>query len=150
MSKPDFNKTSAQVERDILGLIDTVERSLDSSNGESERKGQLVFSAFVSLLVVFGSILGIDYLVKGKEVDTPKQDASAAPNSRLQSERDLKLMGMYLQRVDEQSQVIRQVKSRVAPAMPIDGQLDAISNAVTDMRGLVGIGPTEAVAGAGK
>lgn len=141
MTKSDFTKTSTQVERDISRLIDTIERSLDSSNGESERKGQFVLSAFVSVMVVFASILGIEYFVgdTSAEVRNPPVDTQFAAASAIVNERDLRLMALYLDRVQAQSKTIREIKTRVAPSMPIDGHLDAIQNAVADMRGIAGI-----------
>ena len=63
MAKGDFTRTSFQVEQEIGHIVDSIDRSLDSSNGESERKGHFVISAFVSVLAVFASILGIGHFV---------------------------------------------------------------------------------------
>ncbi|MEH6419660.1 hypothetical protein [Pseudomonas sp. CGJS7] len=137
MAKPDFTKTSSQLERQVFDLIDAVDRSLDSSNGDSQRNGHYVFTALVSIVIVFASILGIDYLVGGKKPASAGRNAVA--NGSRHDMRDLELMGQHLTRIERQSSSIREIKSRVAPSMPIDSQLDVIANSVDDLRRLEGV-----------
>lgn len=137
MSKPDFTRTSSQVERDILNLVDNIDRSLDSSNGESERKGHFLLSAFVSALAVFGSILGIQHFVAG--TDARYETAAVAPDPNVElSKRDLMLVAQHLQRTRDQVRFIRDTKDRVAPSMLIDGNLNSIENSMADLGGLMG------------
>lgn len=141
MTKGDFTRTSIQVQRDITDLLDGIDRSLDSSNGESERKGHFVLSAFLSVLAVFASILGIEHFVGSTSDAEVKSDEGTAVIKKEMSlnQRDLKLIGQHLDRMYDQSRFIRETKNKIAPAMPVDGSLDAIDNSVLDIRSLVGI-----------
>lgn len=133
---PDFTKTSSQIEREITQLIDSIDRSLDSSHGDAEKKGQLVLSAFLSL-AVFVAIFGFNYLL---HVTHPAGNGNAADNKSDTTfdagvtARDLSLASTYLDRIDAQSKSIRDIKNRVAPSMPIDSQIDAIQNSAQDTR----------------
>lgn len=139
MAKSDFTRTSIQVEQDIANLVDSIDRSLDSSNGDTERKGHFVLSAFVSVLAVFGSILGIDYFVGKTKVEGELSDASEVVANDLRlSSRDVAMIKQYSERARSQVRVIRETKNRVAPSMQIDGSLDAIENSVLDIGSLIG------------
>lgn len=137
MFKPDFTKTSIQVEREIIGILEEVNRSLDSSNGESERKGHYMLTALISVVCVFASILVIEHLV-GPDRRAAAQQGTGTLASRHEA-RDLELMKVHLARIERQSLSIRDIKSRVAPSMPIDSQLDVILNSINDLRGLEGL-----------
>lgn len=136
MAKGDFTRTSLQVEQDIGHIVDSIDRSLDSSNGESERKGHFVMSAFVSVLAVFASILGIGHFV-GRATQTPVS-ADVGSDAYALTSRDIRLIEQHLERTREQSRLIRETKDRVAPAMAIDGNLNAIDNSMSDVGALIG------------
>ncbi|WP_147300587.1 hypothetical protein [Lysobacter silvisoli] len=138
MAKSDFTKTGIQVEREILDLIDSVDRSLDSSSGESERKGQLVLTAFLSV-VVFLSVLAFEHLVgaKKKHVDTVIADSQ--PVGKVLNVSDLSLTASYLARIETNAAAVLETKNRVAPSMLVDGQIGAIKDSVSDVRHILGI-----------
>jgi len=137
---PDFTKTSSQIEREIEKLIDSIDRSLDSSHGDAEKKGQLVMSAFLSL-AVFVAIFGFNYLLHGAHAaENATTSSGVEPQTgNTVSPRDLSLASAYLDRIDTQSKAIRDIKNRVAPSMPIDSQVDAIQNSVQDTRRVLGL-----------
>ena len=138
MAKSDFTKTGVQVEREILDLIDSVDRSLDSSSGESERKGQLVLTAFLSV-VVFLSVLAFEHLVgvKKKHVDSVISDSQSA--GKVLNVSDLSLTASYLARIETNAAAVLETKNRVAPSMLVDGQIGAIKDSVSDVRHILGI-----------
>lgn len=141
--RADFTKTSAQVEREIIQLIDSVDRSLDSSSGESERKGQIVLTGFLSICV-FAAIWGFQMFVANSHGNIPAKDSGVldGPNSQAGPTLDaagLRLLGIHLRRISEQADSVRVVKDRVAPSMPIDGSLDSIKNSSNDAREILGI-----------
>jgi hypothetical protein len=138
MGKSDFTKTGVQVEREILDLIDSVDRSLDSSTGESERKGQLVLTAFLSV-AVFLSVLAFEHLVGAKQKSAEKTVATMSESGKVLSSRDTNLTASYLDRIEINTQAVLETKNRVAPSMPVDGQLGAIKNSVSDVRNILGI-----------
>ena len=96
-------------------------------------------SAFLSVLAVFGSILGIEYFV-GRAPDSVNSAAtSTKPTSVELTDRDLAMIQQHLQRARAQSRIIREAKNRIAPSMQIDGSLDAIDNSMADIGGLIGV-----------
>lgn len=137
MANTDFTKTSDQVEREISKLIDSIDRSLDSSSGESERKGQLVLSGFMSLIVFVG-IFVFQHVVGKGEVARPSSPSLAVGNVNLPP-RDKALVAGYLSRIGANVDTVAKVKTQVIPALPIDGNLAAVRDAVTDIRGVLEI-----------
>lgn len=146
MAKSDFTKTGVQVEREILDLIDSVDRSLDSSSGESERKGQLVLTAFLSV-VVFLSVLAFEHLVGVKQRSTESTVANLPPAGKVLNVRDLSLTASYLARIENNAAAVLETKNRVAPSMLVDGQIGAIKDSVSDVRHILGIQNSSADAG---
>lgn len=143
MTKPDFTKTSSQLEREVFNLIEAVDRSLDNTHGDNERKGHYVLTALGSVIVVFASIFGIDHLVGKKTADAaPVASATVAPLDA----RDRALTEEYLSRIETQAAAIRDIRARVAPSMPIDGPLSVIDNALNDLRRVQNLGAARAVA----
>lgn len=140
MAKSDFTKTSLQVDREIRDLVDSVDRSLDSSNGDSQRKGQLVLTAFSSLFV-FVSILGFEQFVAPRSAEPQPTAASSNDTSATHelAERDKSLLSTYLSRIDTHAERIRSTKERVVPALPIDSQIDGIKSATSDSRRILGM-----------
>jgi hypothetical protein len=129
MTKTDFTKTSEQVERDTLTLIDKVERSLETSTSESERKGQLVFGAILSV-IVFTSILAFEYLVGSKKA--PIQ--SMAPNkNELLSSKEIQVIRIKIDRIERELSSLESTKNRVAPAMPVDSNIQNIRDSLEDI-----------------
>ncbi len=142
MSRTDFTKTSAQVERELLEKIDNIDRSLDSSSGENDRKNQLALGVLASFLV-FASVFAFDFFVRSGDKGNALQPAPAQPIAvHAVSERDVELVKEYLARIDRQTETIRESRNRVAPAMPIDAQLLSIRDAADDLRRLIGIAKT--------
>jgi hypothetical protein len=144
MMGADFTRTSTQVEREIIQLIDSVDRSLDSSSGESERKGQIVLTGFLSICV-FAAIWGFQIFVASSSgnVQIPTTAEPDASVERLAlNPRALKLVDNHLNRISDQADSVRAIKDRVAPSMPIDGSLDAIKNSANDAREILGIVPS--------
>ena len=139
MAKTDFTRTSAQVERDISLQLEQIDRSLDSSTNETERKGQLIVGGIVSV-VVFAAILGFDYFVPTpKEVTEVEPSVLSADPTIAISSRDLGLIQLQLDRIDRQTSEIRSTKTRVAPAMAIDSNLTTIESSTKDIRAYLGV-----------
>lgn len=141
MSKTDFTRTSAQIERHVLDLIDSIDRSLESSTGDSERKGQLVLGAVLSV-VVFFTILCFDFFTSSD----PKNADKAAPspaNQLVLHERDLDGIRVNLERISSHTKAIADTKTRIAPSMTIDGNIDSINNSVADINRSLKIAPEQ-------
>lgn len=139
MARTDFTRTSVQVEQSIADLVDSIDRSLDSSSGDAERKGHFVISAFLSVLAVFASILGIERLV-GKPVHseaTPADAIASVGDGHGASSREIVMVRQYVERARSQVQLVRETKGRIAPSMQIDGNLDVIDNALVDIAALL-------------
>lgn len=146
MSSAHFMKTSRQVEREISDLIDAVDRDLDSSNGEADRKGHFVVSALFSLLLFFG-IFGFEHLVGGNaEASQPLPNQKMSPAVVLTKDLSASV-GVRLDRIDLQTASIDALRKRVAPSMPIDAQIQVIENSTEDLRSFLKIerGPARQV-----
>ena len=136
MANSNFMKTSRQVEREISDLIDLVDRSLDSSNGEADRKGQFVVSALLSLLLFLG-IFGFEQLV-GKTVRAGQVPVIPESSAATVLTKDVAAnMATRLDRIDAQVSSIDSLRKKVAPSMPIDAQIQVISNSTEDLRSIL-------------
>src|SRR5690606_1317981 len=101
--------------------IDEVDRSLDASNGDSDRKGQLALNALASLVVVFASILGLEHFVGKANVAAEASVPSEVHGINI-SNRELEALGVYLDRIESDVNRLNEVKEKVAPSMAIDQQ----------------------------
>ncbi|HJR73054.1 MAG TPA: hypothetical protein VJ806_05380 [Luteimonas sp.] len=138
MAKSEFKKTSKQIEREIAQLIDSVDRSLDSSSSDSDRKGQIVISAFASL-AVFAAILGFEHFVGRDSENGLSTAAMQMPPEKgivIDSE-SAAFVEDKLKRIEEQAATIARVRARVAPSMPIDSQIDLIGSSANDVRSIL-------------
>lgn len=140
MISSDFTKTSRQIEREISDLIDSVDRDLDSSNGEADRKGHFVISALLSLLLFFG-IFGFEHLV-GQSAKADPLASIPSPAKVGLSDEALETIRVRLDRIDAQSAAIDAARIRVAPSMQIDAQIQIIGNATEDLRSILKIAKT--------
>lgn len=138
MAKTDFTRTSEQVERDTLGLIEKVERSLETSTSESERKGQLIFGAILSVIVFF-SILAFEYFV-GTKASAEKSEIPKNIPERI-SHKEMKLIESNIARIENELALIESTKARVAPAMPIDSNTRNIRNSIQDIKSIIETNP---------
>lgn len=130
MKKPDFKKTSKHVEREIFELVDRVDRALESSSGEAEKKGHFLFTA-VSSLLVFAVVAALQFFLI-----TPQKKPTQTPNNISQPvfQRDLESVEVNASRISAQTKIIRETKDRIAPSMQIDSNLAAIDYAVQDIQ----------------
>lgn len=135
MANVDFTKTADQVEREISTLIDSIDRSLDSSSGESERKGQLVLSGFMSLIVFVG-IFVFQHIV-GSKHDARESPTQATSERVGLSARDRSHIGSYLSRIGTNVEAVAKLKAQVVPSLPIDGNLAAVRDASDDIRNVL-------------
>jgi|688.fasta_scaffold327312_1 hypothetical protein len=133
MSKTDFNRTSEQVERDTLSLIDRVERSLETSTSESERKGQLIFGAILSVIVFF-SILAFEHFVGSKQ--NHSQPDAANPQEKI-SVREIELIQLRMQRIERELHSLESTVERFAPSAPTDSNIQNIRDSIEDIQSLL-------------
>jgi len=140
MDKTDFTKTSEQVEKEAFGIIESVEKSLESSTNESERKGQLVFGATLSIIVFLG-ILGFDILSTHEKKDAAK-DSPQKEMQNIATTKEMSLIGENLSRIDENTKAVAAIQEKIAPSMPISGNLQSIRNSTEDIRRVLSIKST--------
>jgi hypothetical protein len=145
MPKHDFKKTSLQIERDIFQLIDSVDRALDSSSGESDRKGQIVIGAFMSLFV-FAAILCFEHFVGGDSRQVSPLatgGVTGATQTVVIDQRSVRFVNSQLQGIEQQVADITAVRARVAPSMPIDSQLALITKSTKDISHVLALGDAQ-------
>ena len=135
MIRGDFTKTSNQVNEEIGSLIADIQRSLDVSQGETDRKGQAVFSVVLSI-VLFLCILGFSSFLKTQQPNEGKAVLNSSIETTL-SRHDKAQLESYVARIDQQLDSIQMIKSRVAPSMLIDPQINAIRDIANDVRTLL-------------
>lgn len=131
MTKTDFKKTSRQAEREILELVDRIDRALESSSGEAEKKGHFLFTA-VSSFLVFAAIAVFQFFLTDAKKELEQVAESKTPSFAPQ--RLLEDIEINAARIAAQTAEIRETKARVAPSMQIDSNLAAIDYAVQDIR----------------
>ncbi|MGL4231919.1 MAG: hypothetical protein ACRCWJ_11205 [Casimicrobium sp.] len=130
-NRPDFNRTSEQLRREIQQNIETVYRNLVETQSNSNGQSRTMWSV-IAIVVVFAA-----QVVWQQVVTPPKQPASSQVTTQVggdPTKTDQRLIANQLQRIEEQTSAIASKKSQVAPNLPIDANLSTINAAITDLR----------------
>lgn len=132
MNKADFKKTSHQVEREISELVDQVDRALESSSGEAEKKGHFLFTGIASLLV-FAAIVALQTFFPKNHQSQPQQSQTTSAENIIDG-KDIADIEVYANRIATEVTNIKEIRARIAPSMPIDSNLSVIENSAQDIK----------------
>jgi hypothetical protein len=137
MSKIDFDKTPTQVHDEIQAGLEKLSHDLHTSRGHGDRGKGALFTV-ISVLVVFvvNSILTFISTPSATVVTPPIAAVSGQSNL---SSKDSRIAESLILRIEKNISDLALVKARVAPNMPVEGQIDAIRTAASDLRGVLGV-----------
>ena len=140
MPRTDFNKTPSMLKLEIEAGIEELHRQLSVSQGQSEKGSSSLLSALLVAFVLIGQYLFMYWfdVPHGKAV-TSSEAGLSGPKSFALSDRDRKILGTLMTRVDEGVDAIQTTKARVSPNMQIDVHLSSIKSAARDAKTILGI-----------
>lgn len=128
----DFEKTPEQVRRELESGLEEMARHLAASQGHSKRGSSSLLHAVWAAALVFAGHTAYAFLLEGNGAE---QDTH--PRTHALSERDIRVIQNHLERLSASAASIAEVRSRIAPSMPIDAQLSSIQSSATDLRVLL-------------